>query len=152
MASSFSWAAPALSDEDQRLVEAYRKAGKPLDWLAYSKEFEELARDVLGNPMEEDKAQLFRRLLNLRKRARLPRTVSADVPAHRGLVSPEDQDLISAYLQVGKTIDALPYTDDFDRLIDLLGKPTTQAIKHSVFQHLLSLRKRGYLPSATSGI
>jgi hypothetical protein len=71
----------------------------------------------------------------------LPQTTSYHMP-----LSGEDHELRSAYEKVGRPLDALPYTDDFEKLLEELGKPKTQAIRHAVFQRLLSLRKRDRLP------
>lgn len=61
-------------------------------------------------------------------------------------LSEEDQRLIDAYLQVGRPVDQLPYSQEFDRLIKMLGKPETSDEKYLVFQRLLGLRKRARLP------
>lgn len=58
----------------------------------------------------------------------------------------EEQRLIDAYVQIGKPVDRLPYSNDFDRLIKKLGKPNSMDEKYLVFQRLLSLRKRARLP------
>lgn len=62
------------------------------------------------------------------------------------LLSPEDERLIHAYVDIGRAVDELPYTADFDRLIEQLGLPDSEATKHSTFIRLLRLRKMGRLP------
>ncbi|MBX9681212.1 MAG: hypothetical protein K2X38_20850 [Gemmataceae bacterium] len=65
---------PPLSAEDEKLIEAYLKVGKPVDKLAYTEEFDRLVEMVSGRTHSlDEKYLLFQRLLSLRKRARLPR-------------------------------------------------------------------------------
>lgn len=61
-------------------------------------------------------------------------------------LSPEDLRLLDAYVQVGKPVDQLPYTEAFGKLMELLDAKDSDAEKHSIFQRLLLLRKRGRLP------
>lgn len=63
-------------------------------------------------------------------------------------LSADDERLINAYLQVGRAVDQLPYTDDFERLFRMLGLPDSQAGRHDLFTRLLTLRKMGRLPRA----
>jgi hypothetical protein len=62
------------------------------------------------------------------------------------LLSFEDQRLRDAYVCVGKPVDQLPYSPEFDRLVAALGMKGTDDQRYFVFQRLLSLRKRGRLP------
>ncbi len=62
-------------------------------------------------------------------------------------LSLEDQQLIDAYRQNGRTVDELPYTIHFDQLMENLGKKEASLNeKHAVYQRLLYLRKSGRLP------
>ena len=148
MSKKFSWSAPPLSPEDAKLVAAYEKIGMPLDSLPYTDDFEKLVQDLDEEATDEKKAETFRRLLDLRKRAWLSRANSVTaVPAPSTPLSADDQELKSAYQRIGRPLDALPYTENFEKLIAELGKPKTETIKHAVFQRLLGLRKQGRLPS-----
>lgn len=71
------WEVPILSAEDQRIVDAYRELGKPLDQLPYSRSFKELIRLIGEEPTEERMYAVFQRLLALRKKGRLPRLPQA---------------------------------------------------------------------------
>jgi hypothetical protein len=63
---------PPLSEDEQRLVEAYERIGVPVDKLPYTPEFDRLIK-MLGKPETMDeKYFVFQRLLSLRKRSRLP--------------------------------------------------------------------------------
>ena len=73
MADNELFELPPLTDEEQRLIDAYERIGVPVDKLAYTPEFDRLV-ELLGkdNTMNE-KFFVFQRLLSLRKRSRLPR-------------------------------------------------------------------------------
>jgi len=58
----------------------------------------------------------------------------------------EDQRLVNAYVEAGRTLDDLPYTVEFDSLVNTLGSPSDLNTKHAVFSRLLHLRKAGRLP------
>jgi len=66
-------------------------------------------------------------------------------------LSGEDLQLVSIYSQVGRTVDDLPYTPEFDRIVSLLGLMNSDENKHAVFSRLLRLRKMGRLPRLTAG-
>jgi hypothetical protein len=57
-----------------------------------------------------------------------------------------DQDLIRAYRDVGRSVDDLAYTQDFDRLYQAYAGAGHRSEKHEVFRRLLILRKSGLLP------
>ncbi|MFO0873598.1 MAG: hypothetical protein U0575_06455 [Phycisphaerales bacterium] len=71
-------------------------------------------------------------------------------------VIPEpDQKLAALYQQTGRTLDDLPYTDEFDRLFNAvqaeLPGESFAATKRSLFDRLLTLRKRAVLPRLGRG-
>ncbi|MDB5297984.1 MAG: hypothetical protein JWO31_3967 [Phycisphaerales bacterium] len=57
-----------------------------------------------------------------------------------------DADLIDAYRSVGRTVDDLAYTEEFDRLFEQYQRAGHQATRSDVFRRLLVLRKSGLLP------
>jgi hypothetical protein len=65
----------------------------------------------------------------------------------------KDEELVNAYVNAGKTLDSLPYTDDFNRLVEKVRASNSDSDKHAVFMRLLTLRKQGRLPhvAAPSG-
>ncbi|MCX5662643.1 MAG: hypothetical protein NTW19_23430 [Planctomycetota bacterium] len=70
----FKWDAAPLSSEDEKLIEAYVQGGVALDGLAYTDTFRQVARRAGFDPNDETKLHdVYRRLLSLRKRGRLPR-------------------------------------------------------------------------------
>lgn len=58
---------------DQLLIELYLRTGKPVDELAYTDEFDSIFDTLQKQGDSRTKAEVFRRLLNLRKAGRLPR-------------------------------------------------------------------------------
>lgn len=58
----------------------------------------------------------------------------------------EEERLVYAYEKIGAPWEKLAYSEEFDRIIKMLGKPDTMDEKYLVFQRLLSLQKRGRLP------
>ncbi len=73
MSTSFDWTLPPLDSADERLVEAYRAVGRPLDDLAYTPEFDSILRRLGVDATDEVRHSIYRRLLSLRKSGRLPR-------------------------------------------------------------------------------
>ncbi len=58
--------------------------------------------------------------------------------------STEDDALIAAYVKVGRTLDDLAYTDDFNKLYDWLPEPRKH--RAAVIHRLQNLRKANKLP------
>lgn len=74
----FKWTPEPLDQQDQAIVEAYLKIGVPLDSLAYTKEFKRLVKAAgLNENNDAELGRVYRRLLTLRKQARLPRSYSS---------------------------------------------------------------------------
>jgi len=57
-----------------------------------------------------------------------------------------DQDLVNAYEILGVTLDALPYTDAFEKLMARVKLTDAEAEHRAVFHRLHNLRKAGKLP------
>lgn len=58
----------------------------------------------------------------------------------------QDEAIVGAYEQVGTTLDALPYTPEFERLIEIVRQTDAHAEHRAVFHRLHNLRKAGKLP------
>lgn len=105
-----------LGDFDRSLVEAYLRAGRTLDDLPYTDEFETLYVCLGGENCGKSRREVFHRLHNLRKAARLPR---AGKSAHNPpVISRDEEDVLSSLVvqQVGSLgqRDQLPFTQRFD--------------------------------------
>ncbi len=60
----------------------------------------------------------------------------------------EDAALIAAYQQAGRTLDDLPYTPDFDRMLEALRRSGGDISPRAALHRLQNLRKAGKLPPA----
>lgn len=58
---------------DDLLIELYLREGRPVDELAYTDSFDRIHSGLQQLGDKRTKAEVFRRLLNLRKSGRLPR-------------------------------------------------------------------------------
>lgn len=61
-------------------------------------------------------------------------------------LSSDDVALIDAYLKVGRSVDDLPFTQDFERMCDELRGNHERETMRQVFLNLLRLRKQARLP------
>ena len=61
-------------------------------------------------------------------------------------LSAEDERLIGAYVSIGKSLDDLPYTAEFEKLFKTVGLEDTLQNRHATFKRLVRLRKTGRLP------
>ncbi|HEY2154346.1 MAG TPA: hypothetical protein VGH33_01865 [Isosphaeraceae bacterium] len=62
-----------------------------------------------------------------------------------------DQSLVEAYSAVGHPpVDTLPYTDEFDRICEILALPDSKDARRQVYRRLVRLRKQGRLPNVWS--
>ncbi len=68
------WALPPLSAEEERLIDAYVRTGRSVDDLPYTDEFEQLCQDLGIDETRTARHEVFRKLANLRKQGRLPRS------------------------------------------------------------------------------
>lgn len=64
---------PQLSDSDQKLIELYAEVGKSVDSLAYTDEFDQIYTQYQRAGFPGTQADVFRRLLILRKSGVMPR-------------------------------------------------------------------------------
>jgi len=58
----------------------------------------------------------------------------------------EELILVEVYQRSGRSVDDLPYTDEFEQICKEL-KASDPIEKHQLFRKLLSLRKQGLLPN-----
>jgi hypothetical protein len=115
----------SLEEQDQALIQEYQRAGRTLDDLPYTSEFETLFA-AAGPLLGKDRRGVFHRLHNLRKAGKLPRMGRASEPAPR--ITPEDETLLVELVkeQVGTLgqRDQLPFDSRFDRLVEVFSQRT----------------------------
>ncbi len=125
---------PGTVESDQVLIDAYQRAGRTLDALPYSDAFEGLYAEVQRSLGEQtpSRKDAFHRLHNLRKRSALPRLGRTPVSLPR--ISPEDEALLTS-LVVGAVgsmgaRDRLPYTPEFDTLVERFNHEAGHTLRH----------------------
>jgi hypothetical protein len=57
-----------------------------------------------------------------------------------------DEMLAEAYKTLGRSLDDLPYTPEFERLVQLLEVEDSTEARHLLYRRLMNLRKSGRLP------
>jgi hypothetical protein len=132
--------APAVTDEDQRLIDIYGRTGRTLDDLIYTQDFDRLYEQVqeLGDARSPN--EIAQRLFNLRKAALLPRLGRGF--SSKVNISVEEENLLSDLiaLSVGTVgqRDRLPYTEAFDQLAKEFNKRTERSLDHHQIWRLVS--------------
>lgn len=109
---------PREDARDEALVRAYVAAGRTLDALPYSEEFDRLYAEAGGDDAWGGRGAAFRRLHNLRKAGKLPRLGRAKVRPIR--VSSQEErilaELIAAAVGSLGQRDQLPFAPVFDEV------------------------------------
>lgn len=67
------------------------------------------------------------------------------------VLSARDSALVAAYERAGRTLDDLPYTKEFTRLMDEVRQHEPHALQGEIFRRLHTLRKAGKLPKLGRG-
>ena len=112
-------------DRDAALMAAYAAAGRTLDDLPYTPEFEQVYSAAGGEGVWGSRKEAFRRLHNLRKRGVLPRLGRSGVSAVK--VTEADEALVcrrvvGAVGSLGQR-DQLPFDEQLDRLSEEFAWP-----------------------------
>ncbi|MCX5658691.1 MAG: hypothetical protein NTW19_03090 [Planctomycetota bacterium] len=103
--------------DDELLISVYQKQGRTLDDLPYTEEFERIYQAAGADLMT--RPELFRRLHNLRKAAKLPRLGRA-VEAPPRIPAEAERTLAKLVeAEIGRLSlrDQLPHTDKFDQIV-----------------------------------
>lgn len=123
---------PDRDARDNAIVDAYEHAGRTLDDLPYTDEFEQLIAAVHETDPNASRREVFHRLHNLRKAGKLPRL-------GRGSTAPpkldEDHERLLIELVQGEAgslgqRDRLPYTEGFDRVVASFVNQTGLRLSH----------------------
>ncbi len=129
---------------DAKIAAEYAYAGRTLDDLPYTPEFENLYRRVVGPGATPTPRELFHRLHNLRKAGKLPKVGRASTPALK--VTPGDEDVarelvVAAVGSLGQR-DQLPLTPVFDALVERFNERTGRSLTpHDVWRLVAKLAK-----------
>lgn len=123
---------PDRDARDQAIVDAYAEAGRTLDDLPYTDEFETVMILVRETDAEANHREVFHRLHNLRKAGKLVRL-------GRAASSPpkldEEHESLLVELVVAEAgslgqRDRLPYTEGFDRVAAAFNNQTGLQLSH----------------------
>lgn len=140
-----------LSATDESLIGAYESAGRTLDDLPYTPEFESLfehamdrLKSVPTSPGPMSRRQVLRRLQNLRKAGRLPRVGRSTTSPP--VIKPEDEAILSSLVvaavgSLGQR-DQLPYDEKFDALVSEFNHLTGMSLSpHDVWRLVAKMAK-----------
>ena len=125
------------------LTRLYEGIGRTADDLPYTPHFETLYKSYLEKMADPKptRAETWRHLLNLRKKAKLPKL--GEARSRPPAVAPEDLRQLREMLgaDIGKR-DRLPYTDRFDKLVDEFNKTQPRPLSpHLVWRLVATLAK-----------
>lgn len=134
----------AVPDADRALIDAYAAAGRTLDDLPYTEEFDRLLASLGDAGVTLAPRDVFHRLHNLRKASRLPRLGRA--PARAPSVTPEEEkalaDLVRGAVGSLGQRDQLPFTHAFDALVQAFNQRTGRSLHpHDVWRLVAKLAK-----------
>ncbi|MEO1716690.1 MAG: hypothetical protein AAFR76_06220 [Planctomycetota bacterium] len=123
---------PDPAQRDQAIVDAYARAGRTLDDLPYTEEFETVMVLVRETDSDATHREVFHRLHNLRKAGKLIKLGRAASTPPR-LDEEHEQLLINLVTTEAGTLgqrDQLPYTDGFERVAASFANQTGLQLSH----------------------
>jgi catechol 2,3-dioxygenase-like lactoylglutathione lyase family enzyme len=125
------------------LVQLYEKIGRTADDLPYTPHFESIYNAYVAEAPEPkpSKSEVWRHLLNLRKRAALPKLGPAKSKPPE--ITDEQREMLKDMLgeDIGRR-DRLPYTKRFDEIVDRFNKGIRRAMSpHLVWRLVATLAK-----------
>jgi catechol 2,3-dioxygenase-like lactoylglutathione lyase family enzyme len=139
----FGGVEPKVAPRRDLLVKLYEQTGRTADDLPYTPHFETLYRayaEQCGEP-RPTRGEVWRHLLNLRKAGKLPKLGAArSMPPE---VSDEERARLRDMLgeDIGRR-DRLPYTEQFDRLVDEFNEGLERRLSpHLVWRLVATLAK-----------
>lgn len=139
-----------VSDFDERLVAAYVAAGRTLDDLPYTREFDRIFEAVCGDGGGRTRFDVLHRLQNLRKANKLPRLGKAATPAVK--VTPDEEAALTRLVQsaleskmqspaLGQR-DKLLYDDRFPGIVTAFNARTGRSLTpHDVWRLIAKMAK-----------
>lgn len=132
------------ADGDSALIGAYAAAGRTLDDLPYTPEFDRILEAAGAAGSARRAREVFHRLHNLRKAGKLPRLgrAASKPPA---IVPEEEAWLADAVIQTVGTLgqrDQLPYTPEFDGIVERFNARTGRDLTpHDIWRLVAKLAK-----------
>jgi catechol 2,3-dioxygenase-like lactoylglutathione lyase family enzyme len=139
----FAGVEPRVAPKRDLLVKLYQKLGRTADDLPYTPHFESLYgpyAEAHPDP-KPSRAETWRHLLNLRKGGKLPKL--GEAKSRPPTVTPEE--LASLKLLMGPDLgrrDRLPYTEQFDKLVDEFNRKLPRKLSpHLVWRLVATMAK-----------
>lgn len=134
----------AMETSETALIDAYVRAGRTLDDLPYTSQFESIFGALGGDGAVRSRRDILHKLLNLRKAGRLPRLGPA--PGKPTQISPDDElhlrSLVDHYAGSLGHRDRLAYTPEFDTLTERFNDETGHNLSpHDVWRLVARLAK-----------
>ena len=131
-ATLFAATDPAQSAGDHLLVDAFVAAGRTLDNLPYTTDFDRLLERVRAKDAAHTAFTVLHRLQNLRKARKLPTLGRASTPAVK--VSQDEEAALAALVAehagtLGQR-DRLLYTPAFDAIVESFNALTGRTLTH----------------------
>jgi len=136
---------PTLAEQDTLLIQQYQLAGRTLDDLPYTSEFEKLFSAVNGEQsgvkqLGKDRRAVFHRLHNLRKAKKLPRLGRA-TEAPPSILPEEESILAQLVIERVGTLgqrDQLPFDPKFDDLVQVFNQRTGRDLTQRAIWRLVA--------------
>ncbi|MFG0306561.1 MAG: acetylxylan esterase [Phycisphaerales bacterium JB040] len=137
---------PPPDQRDRALIAAYARAGRTLDALPYTPQFDAVFAEVsaVSGGAFRSKRDAFHRLHNLRKAGKLPRLGKAK--DHPPSIEPDEESVLEGLVveavgSLGQR-DRLPFTSDFDALAERFTERTGRRLSpHDLWRLIAKLAK-----------
>lgn len=133
-----------MSTGDARLIDAYREAGRTLDDLPHTPEFDRIVAALREAGETRDAHAIFRRLHNLRKAGKLP---ALGLRAQGAVaIEPEQEGLLATIVEQEhgplSTRDQLPHTPQMARVVERFNAESGLSLDaHAVWRVIAKLAK-----------
>jgi len=139
----FAGVEPRVAPKRDLLIKLYQQLGRTADDLPYTPHFESLYGPYAESHPDPkpSRAETWRHLLNLRKAGKLPKL--GEAKSRPPTVTPQELSSLKALLgpSTGRR-DRLPYTEQFDKLVDEFNRTLPRKLSpHLVWRLVATLSK-----------
>lgn len=134
----------SIAQDDARLIDAYRDAGRTLDDLPHTPEFDRLTEQLRAAGDTRSAHEIYRRLHNLRKASKLPALGLRSTGAFK--LEPEHETLLIETVESMhgpiSTRDQLPHTPAMAAIVERFNAESGLALDaHAVWRVIAKLAK-----------
>jgi hypothetical protein len=134
----------SADDRDAALVKAYERAGRTLDDLPYTPEFDAIYAESGGDEAWTSRREAFHRLHNLRKASKLPRMGRAAGESMKVTAAEEARltEMVTARVGTLGQRDQLIFTPAFDEIVQAFNAATGRSLSpHDLWRLLAKIAK-----------